>query len=299
MDCTVGPAGPQLTLAALSLLPELIGAEALAPRLLVAYAPDQRSRPLGAAAFVPRLRDLTHPGFRCALRVLPAFRRQGIGHALLQALAEEARRWNVPRLHAWRPVDEASEEAAALQALGFARLSTMHHFIGTVDRALPAAERLESSLRARMRAPETVRIVPLHEVPREQVVSLYQRQLGGSTTSVGEHLSRVLHDEPARAISVAAWDGERVLGFMLLAMRDGCPEADFWVSDLGRRNGWIAALTLHASLQRIGALGLREYRFHCNEHVQATMNFARRTEALCVARTHCLGIDVNPGGAPS
>jgi GNAT superfamily N-acetyltransferase len=291
MDCTVGPAGPRLTLAALSLLPELMGAEALAPRFLTAHPPNQPDRPLGAAAFVPRLRDLTHPGFRCIARVLPGFRRQGIGRALMQALVEEARRWNVPRLHAWRPVDERSLEAAALQSLGFQRLSTMHHFIGTVERALPAAARLEGSLRTRLRAPDAVSIVPLHEVPREQVVSLYQRQLGGSTASVGEHITQVLNDERARAISVAAWDGEKLHGFMLLAMRD-CPEADFWVSDLGRRNGWIAALTLHASLQRIDALGLREYRFHCNEHVQATMNFARRTKAVCVSRTHCLGLDV-------
>jgi GNAT superfamily N-acetyltransferase len=288
-------AGPAQTQAALTLLPELLGCESLPPSLWLARS---SSGLLGAGAFIPVLKDASHPGFRCMLRVLPGHRRQQVGRALLTSVLAEAGRWGVPYLHAWQPVRPQSDEAQALSALGFRRLSQMNHFVGSVDRALPASRRLEAGLRARARVPARMSVLALHEVPRDQVVSLYQRQLGGSLASVGQHIEHSLECEQARAVSVAAWDGQRVHGFMLLRMHDGLPQADFWVSEPDQRNGWVAALTLHESLSRIEAIGFKHYRFHCNENVRATMNFAHRTAAECVAVTHCMGIDLRSGACP-
>jgi GNAT superfamily N-acetyltransferase len=296
-DYVVSRADPSLMQAALSILPELMGSEALPSTIWIASPRGESSLVLGAAAFVPVLRDFIHPGFRCMLRVVPAYRRQRVGHRLLGALAAEATDWNVPYLHAWRPVTESSSEAQILQALGFRSLSSMCHFIGRVDRALPASTRLEASLRARCKVPGGMTVVPLQEVPRNQVVSLYQRQLGGSPASVDEHITRVLRDEQARAISVGAWDGQRLHGFMLVTLRDGLPQADLWVSEPDQRNGWVAALTLNESLRRIAAAGFGQYRFHCNEHVRATMNFARRSGAECVSVAHCMGLDMKQAAA--
>jgi hypothetical protein len=243
------------------------------------------------------LRNTTHPGFRCLVRVLPEHRRQGIGRALIAAVQAEARRWNLPYLHAWHPVDAHGAEAAALQALGFRTLSLMHHFVGSTERSLLASARLEASLRARRAEQGGVVVAPLHTVPRDQVVSLYQRQLGGSGEAIGQHIAQVLGDEAARALSVAAWDGQRVHGFLLLALKSGMPHADFWVTEPDQRHGWVAALMLHESLRRLAAAGFTQHRFHCNEHVRATMNFARRSQAECVALQHCMGIEVDRSAA--
>jgi GNAT superfamily N-acetyltransferase len=295
---TIRVAGPELTHAALSLLPELLGSEALPSRIWVASAGHRPSCLQGAATFIPVLRNTTHPGFRCLVRVLPEHRRQGIGRGLIGALHAEARRWNLPFLHAWQPVDVHSTESAVLGALGFRSLSLMYHFVGSTERSLQASARLEASLRARRREQGDVVVVPLHTVPRDQVVSLYQRQLGGSTEVIGQHIGHLLQDEGARAISVAAWDGERVQGFLLVSLNHGVPQADFWVSEPDQRHGWVAALMLHESLRRLAENGFTQHRFHCNEHVRATMNFARRSQAECVAVQHCMGIDVNASAAP-
>jgi GNAT superfamily N-acetyltransferase len=294
---TIRVAGPELTHAALSLLPELLGSEALPSRIWVASAGDRPSCLQGAATFIPVLRNTTHPGFRCLVRVLPEYRRQGIGRALIGALHAEAQRWNLPYLHAWQPVDAHGAEAAVLRTLGFRTLSLMHHFVGSTERSLQASARLEASLRARRREQGGVEVVPLHTVPRDQVVSLYQRQLGGSSEAIGQHIGHLLQDEGARAISVAAWDGQRVQGFLLLSLSSGVPQADFWVSEPDQRNGWVAALMLHESLRRLAEAGFTQHRFHCNEHVRATMNFARRSGADCVAVQHCVGIDINASAA--
>ena len=294
---TIRVAGPELTHAALSLLPELLGSEALPSRVWVASAGDRPSCLLGAATFIPVLRNATHPGFRCLVRVLPEHRRQGIGRALIGAVQAEARRWNLPYLHAWQPVDANGGEAGALRALGFRTLSLMHHFVGSTERSLLASARLEASLRARRGEQGGVAVVPLHTVPRDQVVSLYQRQLGGCCEAIGQHIGHVLQDEGARAISVAAWDGRRVHGFLLLSLKSGVPHADFWVTEPDQRHGWVAALVLHESLHRMADAGFTQHRFHCNEHVRATMNFARRSRAECVAVQHCMGIEVDRSAA--
>lgn len=292
IEWLVGPADASLKHAALSLLPELVGAELLPSRLWIASARGRPAEVFGAAAFVPVLRDQQHPGFRCFVRVLPRYRRRGIGRSLLLQMLDEARRWDVPRLNAWWPVDENGPEAQVLRAMGFTRSSTMHYFTGEVAKALPASARFVAALRARGRVPAGVATVPLHEVPRHQVVALYQRLLGGSWASTEARITRVLEDSQARALSVAAWDSRRLFGFMLMTLRDACPEADFWVSDPDQRNGWVAALTLQGALEQLAALGYGGYRFHCNEHVHATMNFARRSGAQCIAQTHCLAIGV-------
>lgn len=294
---TIRVAGPELTLAALSLLPELLGSEALPSRIWVASAGDRPSWLQGAATFIPVLRNTAHPGFRCLVRVLPEHRRQGIGRALIGAVQAEARRWNLPYLHAWQPVDAQGAEAGVLRALGFRTLSLMHHFVGSTERSLLASARLEASLRGRRTGQGGVVVVPLTTVPRDQVVSLYQRQLGGSGEVIGQHIAHVLEDEAARALSVAAWDGQRVHGFLLLALKRGVPHADFWVTEPDQRNGWVAALMLHESLRRLAEAGFALHRFHCNEHVRATMNFARRSQAECVAVQHCMGIELDRSAA--
>ena len=76
-------------------------------------------------------------------------------------LADEARAWDVPHLHAWSSHDDTSEPLGFLRAVGFRPGTAMHHFI--LDTALmrAASIRLQQGLRSRGRVPADAVPVPL------------------------------------------------------------------------------------------------------------------------------------------
>lgn len=277
----VSAAAVDQTAAVFALLPELLHATSLPPRFIVAHVAGDASRLLGAAAFVPQVQNADSPGFLSQCRVLPAFQRQGIGRALLSRLADEARAWDVPHLHAWAAHDDTSEPLGFLRAVGFRPGTAMHHFLLETALMRPASMRFQQGLRSRGRVPADAVPVPLAHVPIEPVVALFCAEFGGSPAQARARIERTLAHPMGQALSSALWDGATLAGFLLAGASDtdGSPEVSFRASDRRCRHGWPAAVLLDEFTRAMEAGGHAQARYYCNDRNLATLNLVRRTGA--------------------
>jgi GNAT superfamily N-acetyltransferase len=291
-------AAPDQTAAVFALLPEMMGAQFLPPRFAVAHAADDPSRLLGAAAFVPMVGQGHLPGFRSQCRVLPAFRRRGIGQALMARLGTEAQQWGVAHLHSWTGYPEGAQ-AEFLKSLGGHAGLGMHHFMGDTAATLPMCRRLVTALIDHRRVPPACRLLPMADSPLDAVALLYCSQFGGSPAAARQLIDQVLAQEMGRALSYALWDGNMVAGFLLGGAGADMPEVKYWATDPTIRTGWPAALLLDAFVAKLASLGIERARYHCNDKTRATLNVARKTGAVLAAVFQTYVLDLSsPSSTP-
>ena len=285
-------ATPGQTAAVLTLLPELIDCAPLPPAFLVAHRAGAPSELLGAAAFVPAMRHAPSPGFRGLVRVLPGWRRQGIGRALVARLAAEVWAWDVPHLLAWQP-EPAGEASRVMQALGFRIDYTLHHFL--IDKAivLPACQERVRRLQARGRIPPGYGLHALAQVPRQAVVALHAQEFNADHEAAAVMLARELADPLVGALSFGLWNGHTLAAYLLAGRgADELPEVRFWASDRRLRGGWAAALVLEAFVRHASDRGGQVARYHCNANALAPLNVARKSGAQEIAVTQGWVLDL-------
>lgn len=278
---SVNQAAVDQTAAVFALLPELLSASALPSRFFIAHVTGDTSRLLGAAAFVPQVQNSISPGFSGQCRVLPAFQRLGIGRALVQRLADDARGWDVTQLLSWSQHEESDAATAFLRATGFRPGMAMHHF--TLDTALMRASalRMYQSLNARGRIPANAMAVPLAQVPTERAAALLSCVFGDPLAHTRAKVERTLAHPMGRALSFGLWDGATLTGLMLAGASesDGIPEVFFLVSDPAQRSGWQPAL-LHEHFTRAMEEGGHAHaRYRCNDRTPSSLNLVRRANA--------------------
>jgi GNAT superfamily N-acetyltransferase len=290
LDVELAPAGEDQTAAVLTLLPELATAQLWPDRVWLAHLKGDRTRIVGAAAYEPVVHGLAHPGFRALVQVLGGFRRRGTGRALAQRLCADARRWQVPSLHSWGPLQD--EGCAFAKACGWRPGVAMHHFIGEARHALPVAARLVAALRSHGRVPAAFRLCPLGEVPMDAVATLYVSQFGGPLTAGSRMIRRQLEDPWTAALSFGLWDGQVLAGFLLAGVAADMSEVRYWVTDPTFRQGWPAAVLLEQFIRRSDELGRPRARYCCNEAVTATLNFAKKSASQVERVSHSYRIDL-------
>jgi GNAT superfamily N-acetyltransferase len=270
------------TSAVMSVLPELMSSEILPPNFIVAHPHDDPSRILGAAAFVPKIHNTEKPGFICHCRVLPAFRKQGIGSAFIQHLAKQVASWDVDYLHTASTYDDGSSEAEFLKRLGFDVSSSMHHFMSHAAGILPMFNLLHRQVKAlygRDRIPKGFAIKSFSDIQPDAVANLYCRQFGGSMTHARNQIKLALKDPNGEKLSLSLSDGNQLAGFLVASHDKTSLEIKYWVTDPTFGPGWSAALLLDGCLSRANDLGLTQGRYSCNDKTRATLNIARKTGA--------------------
>lgn len=267
------------TTAVLSLLPELMSAEILPPNFIVAHSHDDPSRIVGAAAFVPKIHNTDWPGFIFHCRVIPAFRNQGIGKALIQCLATQVAAWDVDYLHTASTYDDDSSEANFLKRLGFSVSASMHHFVGDTTATLPMLQRMVKALYGRGRVPEGFVIKPLTEAEPNAVATLFCRQFGGSLANARCQVEQALKDPTGEKLSLSLSDGNQLAGFLIASHDNTSAEVKYWVTDPVFGQGWPAALLLEGFVRQLQILGFSQGRYSCNDKTRATLNIARKTGA--------------------
>lgn len=282
------------TAAVLSLLPELMAAEALPPTFTVAHAAGHPSHLLGAAAFIPRMQHAKWPGFSVYCHVLPAFRRQGIGRALMLKTAAETAAWDVMHLHAAATHKDDSAEAQYLTRMGFRFSGGMHHFVSDQALTLPLCQRLVQALRAHGRVPEGFVLRPLAEAQADTVATLFCRQFGGSMARARALVTRALEDPIGQALSLALCDDQHLAGFLIAKWGNDMPEVSYWVTDPTYRHGWPAALLLAEFVERAHKMGMVQARYCCSDQTRATLNIARKTGAVLEAVRRSYVLDLTP-----
>lgn len=267
------------TTAVLSLLPELMSTEILPPDFIVAHPHDDPSRILGATAFIPKIHNTERPGFICYCRVLPAFRKQGIGSTLIQHLAKQVASWDVDYLHTASTYDDGSSEADFLKRLGFEVSGSMHHFMSHAATTLPMLQRLVKALYGRGRVPNGFAIKPFSDTEPDALASLFCRQFGGSMTHARNQVELALKEPSGEKLSLSLADGNQLAGFLVASHDNTSLEVKYWVTDPAFGQGWSAALLLDGCLSRANNLGFTQGRYSCNDKTRATLNIARKTGA--------------------
>jgi len=285
-------APPGQTAAVLTLLPELIDTEPLPPAFVVAHRAGAPAELLGAAAFVPTMRHGPSPGFRGLVRVVPGWRRLGIGGALVARLAAEVGAWDVPYLLAWQAEPEG-EASRFMQALDFRIDYTLHHFLIDKSIVLPACRARVRRLHERGRIPPGYVLQPLAQVARAAVVALHAREFNAGFEATVAMLARELADPLVSALSFALWDGHTLAAYLLAGRgQDEIPEVRFWASDPLQRGGWAAAMVLEAFVRHASDRGGQVARYHCNANARAPLNVARKSGATETGTTHGWVLDV-------
>ena len=277
-DFTITVAAADQTAAVLALLPELLVADTLPATMFVAHAIGEPSRLLGAGAVETVVLHSHERGFHAQCRVLPAFRRAGIGRALVQRLGSQAAAWDAQQLMSWEAVEDGPA-SLFMQALGFRVGYTLHHYMGLGTTSVPLFARRAARLRERERVPPGFNLLPLAELPRAPVIALHCREFGATRAGAATLLAQMLADPRAAALSSGLWDGRQLAGYLLgVPAGDAC-ELRFWASDPAYRSGWAATVLLEAFMQRGLESGFDRARFHCNDHMLATHRVARRVGA--------------------
>ncbi|CAN5115356.1 hypothetical protein BH11PSE9_BH11PSE9_32960 [soil metagenome] len=278
VDFVVGEARADQTTAVLALLPELLDAVAWPTRFLVAHLPGQPSALLGAAAFAPVIHRARTSGFRGQCRVLPAYRRQGIGRALVARLAAEVAAWDVAHLLSWQA--EAEGPAASfMRAMGFRVNFGMHHFIGDYVTMKPLCARMTKALRRHGRVPPGFELLPLAQVPLAPVLALHCDEFDAAPAAAAAAIESALADPLMNRLSIALWDGRQLAGYVLAGPGEDMPELRFWASHPAHRDGWAAMLLLEGYTDRFLECGLPQSRFACNDRNLAPLNIARKIGA--------------------
>lgn len=275
----MAPAQPSHSAAVLSLLPKLRSADCLPSSFTVAHLPGQPSHIIGAAAYVPRLISDELPGFAFHCQVLPAFRRQGAGRALLQHLIQDVRCWEISYLHAAGSFDDGSLAAVFLTSQQFYPCANMHHFMGHTHATLPILTKIVSALKKRKRVPDGFRLKPLEEADLEGVAVLFAQQYATSVARAKASLRQVLEQPVSRELSFVLSNGEQLAGFITAKHDTAIPEVGYWISAPEFRHGWPAAMLLAGFLQAAQDGGISQGRYACNDKTLATLNIARKAGA--------------------
>lgn len=285
MPVRVEPCGDARWALGMGLLPELVQSERLPARLWVATPADQPDQILGAAALITRPRDTRRTGFSGLVRVLPSWRRQGLGMRLLACLCTEAERWGVPYLHGWGPLAEGGE-AAFLRRQGFEPLRQVSHFYGEAGPALAHMRPRLQRLQRRLGVAAGWQLRDLTPADQADVATLYAAHFGLSVAAATQRVAQALATPIGQACSVLVRAPSGALAAFVLAQpKDGLPEVGLWFTHPQHRQGPAALMVLTDFMERGQRLGAPGAFFHCHDETPATLKTALRVGALTTLDT--------------
>lgn len=233
-------------------------------------------------------------GFPFALRVIEPFRAQGVGRALVGAVADEARRWGIGLIRPYVDVEEGAE-TAFLRAVGAVSVKQAFHFECTTAALHAAVGPVARRVRTRM--PANAAIVPLSEAPAAEVAALHRDYLGGPLAVLTARARGEGEMAFSPAHSVALLVDGRVGGAALYAFEGGTVRCDAVIVAPPYRGTWATAVLMDSALERCVADGQHRIRFWCWEDTRDTMKFARRANSVVLTTRTRFRLDVG-GNAP-
>lgn len=242
-------------------------------------AKDERSGEiLGAAGGSSVPSPLGLHDLRGSIHVTAPHRRRGVGTALLDSLADFARRHGIPFLSAMPRSVDRGLAMGFLPARGFTPVDRLTTFEARLDRLGSFILERFRWLRERGGMPENARIVPLGAAHVEPVAALYARAIGGDRPHLEALLAEAARRPEARDTSVLLVDG-RVRGFLHSEfLGDLVVNHAVAVDDALRGGPHLAAwasLSLHADrIEESIRRGATRWQFSCTPRVRPTLRLA-------------------------
>ena len=259
--------------------------------LLVATEADD-AKPVGAGAlcFSPNRYFPEHAD--CLVQVRETHRRHRIGRALLEGLITVARDGGAKQLRS-PPLDETSAGFQFAMASGFEAGPATLTFEVPMEN-LGRMTALYKSVVARGKVPNSARVIPLSEAPREEVFRLVLDHFGFSSQHVAERLRGTEHGFSQTLSRVAVMDG-KVIGALLLTYQKALATIDATAVLANYRHSWVN-LALKASVVKdLQARRVEKLRFSANAEAHPdTINMARRLKARELRKTCMAVLNLDP-----
>ena len=261
------------------LMPDVFSAEH-APEMMVAF--DASGALVGAASVA--WQAVGDPAaFPVSVHVVPDARRQGLGRALLDAIAALVR-GEAMSLQPWSVLREDSAAAAFCLATGFTVHHRVLHFLGEASEMEAMLASYREKLDRAGWIPPGARVVKLPEAPPAEVANLVSREFHGNPAALLARLHGVAGTPPVPDRSVVLLLDGVVVGAQLANIAaDGILEVDANVVIPNLRRGWANLLLTHEGTRNSVAHGTKAFRFFCDDRVIDTVNLARRSGAERVA----------------
>jgi len=245
-------------------------------------------RILASAASFRSIAPDGRPQLHVDIHVAAAYRRQGIGRAMIERLREEARgRHTLSLVTSIDP--RASEDAHGfLAGLGFEATDRLSTYEVDTRRLADYVLSLRDWLVQRGSIPAGARVVPLREVPDLVLAAhLYADHLAGTRENTSIFLRELLAGPMADHNIGLLVDGQ-LAGLMVTETYDGFSEVKSTVVDPAFRahtmgGGWANVMMMADRLHWGLSLGSRRCRFSSFEGAKATRKLPIQSGAECVA----------------
>lgn len=239
-------------------------------------------RVAGAVAATPVIDTDGSVALRIALRVPRPLRRQGLGRAIIEAVASEARS-RVARLLVRLDGDTNPAAWPFLAACGFELAERQVFLAADYSLARGRLLALYARLQARGAIPASARVVPLGEAPLAPLVELHVALVGGTSAGIAAQL-QARRNAGARDDSIVLLVNEVPAGLLLFDTRAGVTRiATRLVSPslqaAGLGSGWPNVMLLAEGCRRADRRSTHTLRFDCRESNRDTMRLVRHLDA--------------------
>ena len=259
--------------------------------IMVASAADGRP-PLGAAAvwYAPSREFPEHANL--GLHVLEPHRRQGIGRALLENMADVARKTGAGELRG-QSLQHASAGFLFAMACGFEAQPATIDYEAPIEDYIRALAPVYERLVKRKRMPPDAKVIPLKEANREEVCRLIMDNLGFPSQSLADRLRGTEHGFSQTISRVALLDG-RMVGAILMTFQKAVASVVGTAVIPQHRYSWVNVALKYHVMQEVIARDVRWGRFSANEERHRdTANFARRINARVLGKISAVILHLN------
>ena len=230
------------------------------------------------------------------LRVIAPARGQGIGHALMRRVVEQATGHGIGELYTWEWVESESDAASAWARFGFTPCQRRMDFEADLAQAHATLLPLYERAREENWIPPGARIVPLANADLDAVVRLHTQCLGGT---------RRLLMPLLRGSATGAYDPQcsrvllldgKVVGFTLGRVHadESCSDVDANVIHPAVRLGWANLWLKFEAASVLLARGIRTIRYSTFQQHTDTHRVSRQVGARLLRTTIQLRRDLSP-----
>ncbi len=242
---------------------------------------------VGAAA----LRVFQDRGVRFTVFVLPEFRRQGCGRALLMSVRTLAKQQDVARLLSEWSYQVGASDEHSLTANAFCRACglVIEQEVINYQAELSAALRVIEPLYERCPLASGTRIVPIDQVDARQLAIFAVSHVGGLPEEVSAQLAGNHDRAYSRTTSLALIANDQIVGAILARRAADTLVFDSKVVAADHRGGSVNLALMCLSLRQAACEGIRFIQFESDNRGNDTVKLARRFAAEEIGRRQCWG----------
>jgi hypothetical protein len=174
------------------------------------------------------------------------------------------------------------EAVPFLKIAGFAQGSVFTTYRTPIEEWAQLTFPLRERLIARGKIPANARFVPLREAPPDQLVQMYDRNLGGHPLALREQLSHLLKREEDTRLSLAILIDGQVQGLSLATQVGRLAKLEAKIIGESLRGSWANVMLMARSVDLGLEYGIEQIEWQCRDDNHDTIRMGARSHAVVV-----------------